>query len=333
MCLFYSNQIRNLTRYLVLKLMLLLRTKSTLKILRIIYKNSKKIYLVNKIIRLLDPNNLLKNGFRLNNEIKVIVKDNLKLKYYLDLNEHIDFNIFMIGRFDNTCYSIIKNLDKKFVAKMAFIDIGSNIGSVAISIASLGIKVISIEPLRSNYDKIKINQQLNGIQFDVVNKALVANPSQKNLIIYESPGNRGASSYRSDWHVPNGMKIPNVVDCETLDSLMQGYENASQIEYKFLKIDVEGMESDVLEGGMKFIKQSLPYIFIEWRNDKLTHQEKHRIRNLIEYLKDFYFILVISYLSEDLILTLNFDPELSYENILLVPNLDPLGIKQLFPIS
>jgi len=88
-----------------------------------------------------------------------------KIKWNLDLNEGIDLSIYLFGNSKKK----INNLRKIFKKKnqsLTFLDIGANIGSVSLIIASLfdNSKVFAIEPTSYAFNKltknIKLNQQL-----------------------------------------------------------------------------------------------------------------------------------------------------------------------------
>ena len=111
--------------------------------------------------------------------------------------------------------------------KMVVVDVGSAYGSYTLPALARGCKVIAINPPHEYIQEIKGNVGLN-------------NGFEKNFKIYPY----FADSKNKDDHIK-------------LDTLLAGRK------YHFLKIDVEGMELDVLHGAQKSIKRYKPILLVE----------------------------------------------------------------------
>lgn len=125
--------------------------------------SKSKIYYLNlvakKMIALFDPNNIRRRTHKKIKHGYCLFEDADGVIFELNLNEHIDFNIFIFGYFDNT----IKCLIKQYLNKQTifFIDVGANIGSISIPVSSMGVQSIAIEPIKYNYDKLLRNIDRN----------------------------------------------------------------------------------------------------------------------------------------------------------------------------
>jgi FkbM family methyltransferase len=160
-------------------------------------------------------------------------------------------------------------LRQLIVPGMTVVDVGANIGSLTVPFARLvgpGGKVIAFEPQRIIYQMLCGNLALNALD---------------NVFAYNSAAGRAAGSIT----VPpvnyaqagnfGGISMGNsgpgeTVPLTTIDSL--GLQRCGLI-----KIDVEGMELDVLVGAMTTLRQFRPRLYVE--NDRIE-----KSRALIEHL-------------------------------------------------
>ncbi len=150
------------------------------------------------------------------------------------------------------------------------IEVGSNIGvhSLAISrFISPNGQLFCFEPQRVVYQTLNANLALNSITNTFTyNKAVGDEAKEINIpkIDYTKEGNFGGFSIVND---AKGEKIPQIV----LDEFMD-------LEHlELLKIDVEGMEEDVIRGALSLIDTHKPIIYCE--NDR-----QDRSQSLIELL-------------------------------------------------
>ena len=139
------------------------------------------------------------------------------------------------------------------------LDIGANIGAHTVFFANaVGRKgrVVAIEPLRSNFQMLCANLTLNGLdhveplQMAVGREAGTVQVPRVGLM---NIGNQGAFSLRDP--LPDDAMLDTVpmttVDGLTLESC------------HFIKIDVEGMEEEVLRGAVATFKRHQPILHLE----------------------------------------------------------------------
>ncbi|MEL6538596.1 MAG: FkbM family methyltransferase, partial [Bacteroidota bacterium] len=128
-----------------------------------------------------------------------------------------------------------------------FLDIGACIGDYSILMANQGLEVFSFEPQPENYQALRANLRLNCLQrsVDTFHCGLGAQPDE--VTFRSHPYNRGYSGKYVDH--PEGTDFP--VQIKTLDqiwvSLGKGIHQSVMV-----KLDVEGMEEEILEGGGSF---------------------------------------------------------------------------------
>jgi FkbM family methyltransferase len=161
------------------------------------------------------------------------------------------------------------------------VEVGANMGShsVALSRATAlhGRKLLAIEPQPVIFQQLNANLALNHIR-NAHTLPLACAQSAARLWYspqdYQSQGNFGGVSLQSQYEA--GMEC---VDALPLDELVAAHWNVG-----LLKIDVEGMESDVLLGAKRLIERCRPVIYLE--NDRPAQSQK-----LIELLWDLQYHL------------------------------------------
>ncbi|MEO7997555.1 MAG: FkbM family methyltransferase [Gemmatimonadaceae bacterium] len=136
------------------------------------------------------------------------------------------------------------------------VDVGANVGGISVLIAAnVGPtgRVLSFEPSPSTYARLRknlsLNPQLNG-RLTAVQAGLADKAGELRLVEDETvPGN--AALYAS-----GGTAIPVITFDAAVEEHAFGHVN-------FIKIDVEGMEYEVLLGARKTLEESQPVMYFE----------------------------------------------------------------------
>ena len=199
--------------------------------------------------------------------------DKYKCTYRLDVNDHIGYSLFVKSEFDS-CQtdSIIKFIRAHRDSKLVFIDFGAHIGSTFIPIAQF-IPSIALELNAYSFARLSVNCSLNHIEpVCLINGALLST-SQSNLssLGYTfNPSNSGNCIVTN----PLGSAFPNqefqalTIDAASLFSLFPVLRDSEII---IIKIDIEGMEFDILESFLPGLSKSY-VIFFEYRPDLYPNQ-------------------------------------------------------------
>lgn len=143
---------------------------------------------------------------------------------------------------------------------MTAFDIGANVGFTALLAARRvgpNGRVICFEPLADNADKIIHNARLNGFGFiEVQRVALSQHDGEAEFLLSKSPTwGRLATAGAA----PKQTGLVRVA-VRSLDSL---FLQDGLPKPDFLKIDVEGAEADVLEGGRNLLTVARPILVVE----------------------------------------------------------------------
>jgi len=146
------------------------------------------------------------------------------------------------------------------------LDIGANIGYDTVLFADkVGKKgkVIAVEPDPINFEILQKNIKENKLFNVVAVKAALGNENKK-MKIFESEENYGDHRMWEETLRPAGTSLDREakpVFCRRLDDLLK------ELEYQkidFIKMDVQGFETLVIEGGKEIIKKNTPTIFFEY---------------------------------------------------------------------
>lgn len=203
----------------------------------------------------------------------------------LDLSEAIDLSIFLTGRFEKaTQKSMLRGLSDDAVV----IDIGANIGAHTLPLARQlrNGMVVAVEPTVWAIDRLRRNLELNpslSERVNLIHCGLVeTDNAQLETEIYSSwplPGH-GHYLHGGVSHSTSG------ADAVTLDTLV---ERLGLTRIDLVKIDVDGHEYSVIQGGSKTFSRFNPPLMMEWSPHQAI-EFGHQPSELIRILNEFGYI-------------------------------------------
>ena len=137
------------------------------------------------------------------------------------------------------------SIARKFVNKNSVVvDIGAHIGTFAIPISKEVENVIAFEPSTEAFALLSRNAKENNVSVQLVNKALGSEKGSGTLVV-RNASNAGANTLMS-----GGDILVTTLDDEVKHA-------------DLIKIDVEGMELEVLRGGTRLIECARPVVLFE----------------------------------------------------------------------
>lgn len=146
------------------------------------------------------------------------------------------------------------------------VDAGANIGAHAVAMAQMvgpTGKVHAAEPVRRNFMLLCTNLCLSGLDNVLVHQAAFAAKAGAmtlDAVDFTKPGNFGGISLKGQSDVKIGRTgAAEQVACLAIDDLKLA-------ACRLIKIDVEGMESEVLAGAAQTLKRFKPVLYLE--NDR-----------------------------------------------------------------
>lgn len=147
-----------------------------------------------------------------------------------------------------------------------YVDVGANIGNHSVYFGKfLANYVVAIEPHPRLAPILRRNLQANGVDdYSLLPYAIGAESSVGHMILH-----RGFETNigRSQVEVARGsdtVSDPDVVQIKTLDCALEEVEpELGDRPITFVKIDIEGMELDALEGATALLKDERPQLMVE----------------------------------------------------------------------
>lgn len=184
------------------------------------------------------------------------------LHWQLDPSDFVHTDLFWFGSKDIwDLFHIMNNLKDGGT----MFDIGANFGYYACMVgASLNqsCSVYAFEPVPSTYIKLCKHIQMNKLRDRVHPIAAGLSNSESTGTLNVPAGNSGASYFTSD---------VGEIPLTTLDHFCEQHQVGS---IDVMKIDVEGFELNVLQGGSTMLAKSHPVILIEINPRTLRRQGK-----------------------------------------------------------
>lgn len=135
------------------------------------------------------------------------------------------------------------------------VDVGGNIGLYSVIAGNEGCRVEVFEPVPENHDYLVKNIKQNHLSDKITVYQKAVSSKKGKAEIYLAKKNIGTHSLAS---AAAGSENSIEVDVVTLDGFIK-----STPAVDVLKIDVEGFDGHVLDGGKKIIRSSQPTLFIE----------------------------------------------------------------------
>lgn len=182
-----------------------------------------------------------------------------------------------IGTYPN---EVLLAIARAFVNKKSVVvDIGAHIGTFAIPIAAEVEKVIAFEPSSDAFALLSRNVEINNASAQLLNVALGSEKGSGTLVV-RNASNAGANTFVTGGSIP----------VTTLDDEVEHAD--------FIKIDVEGMELEVLRGGARLIERARPVVLFEVNLSQLrSHGASPRA--LERFFKERGYLLYVPLERED----------------------------------
>ena len=209
---------------------------------------------------------------------KIVIKEIAGIKYELDLSESIDSYLYFRGYWEKNTTQILEDiLEPNFLV----FEVGSNIGAHTFQIAKKLThgKVYAFEPTQYAFTKLSRNYSLNKFDNIDLNNIALSNyeKSQKikrNIDLSSLP-------FKASWDLKGKNRNPSEENIifETLDNFVLK-RKVKKID--LIKIDTDGYELKVIQGGLESLANFSPLIIIELGNT--LNRVGDKIEDLIDIL-------------------------------------------------
>jgi len=183
-----------------------------------------------------------------------------------------DETLFVGGGFDvvPAGWDLVQFVDSKLKDCKCFIDIGANVGSFTLLAKGYpNVKFLSFEPVKKTFSILKKNVELNGIQnVTLVNKGLSDKEDSLEIYVPSDTNQLGCSSLYQNF---NSEYTKELCEFDKLDNYIEHTAD-------FIKIDVEGHEYNVLNGGLEFLKKHHSTLLIEDNPPQTEEERENQIK-------------------------------------------------------
>jgi FkbM family methyltransferase len=212
-----------------------------------------------------------------------------KLGFFFHRKGTLDF------QFANYAYewSVKCFMNEHWKGKKLFIDVGSNVGTYAVMLAGKGLDVIAFEPAYENFKALNINMMINGYEKQL--RAFNFGLSNERRIVgfnYD-PMNTGASHLDTipyENEISAKRAIHTEIELQIFDDLTSKL-NIDPNDGVLIKIDVEGMELQVIDGAKNFIKNHKNLTMVM----ECAHTRKEDLMKKLDSLGSFEYLEVDNY--------------------------------------
>jgi FkbM family methyltransferase len=216
-----------------------------------------------------------------------LITDNVgPLSLTFDYEAGIGRQLFFKGAFEQTEIAFVRRLLAKFSELPVLFDVGANIGVHTLSWASSCRHLFAFEPSPATRNILARNVASNRLadRVSVVPKAI---SNREGTATFHVCKDNALSSLKDTRR--NGVAETVSVEVTTLDT----FAREQKIErVDFIKIDVEGFETEVLEGAKTILSTMKPDLFVEIYGGTASNPDPERTIRFVTSLGYQAFVMI-----------------------------------------
>ena len=234
------------------------------------------------------------------NLILKVIENFVRSNFYMFIFARYITNEFLSRYIYESDFKILKYLKRSnfFLKnnKKIILDVGANDGISIKAIRNFvsDVKICSIEPSKTNFEKLKIlSKKFKNLK--ILNYAVSDNLTAKKKILFQ-PFYKGYSLSPFDTlNIKDVFKSMNsclfIKNVEKKIYIKKSFVRITRIDNLnlrpcFIKIDIQGHEYRCVLGSLQTIKKHLPIIMLEY--DLIQHQRIYKVLKKMNYKKFFF---------------------------------------------
>lgn len=173
-----------------------------------------------------------------------------------------------------------------------FLDLGANIGTTGIYFTKKlapNLKLLAFEPDPENFKMLRANLILNDIDRNSIAENFGLGAEENTQTMYRNPFNPGSNSMC--WGKDEAGREVETVRIISLDKYF-AEKNLSAADVKYIWIDTEGFEMQVLLGAKNILTENPAPIFMEF--NPYVYEKSGMYETMMNFLAEFYASYVLS---------------------------------------
>ncbi|VBA57825.1 hypothetical protein LAUMK41_02665 [Mycobacterium attenuatum] len=177
------------------------------------------------------------------------------LQITLEPGSTISWCVRLTGNFEETEIDIAAALYSALYPGRCIVDVGANVGLHSLAWAKAA-PVVALEPAAHTYERLEANVAANGLQGRIHPLRVAAGETVGEVEFFVAADSAFSSlKDTSRKKIRERTRVP----CTTLDALAMQLP----LPVGLLKIDVEGLESEVISGATELLRRDRPILLVE----------------------------------------------------------------------
>lgn len=201
--------------------------------------------------------------------VTVLSRRKRKHRFFTEGSSNIDRHIVADGYFEKGILDALRDVIERTGHNELFVDVGANIGNHTVALADLFKQVESVEPHPVSYHALMANVLRNGLSHVTVHNFGLAN-EDTSAVLGEPLDTHGAAHVKGRSHLSAehlgreeddwGLEFP--IELRSATEFMDAF--GSKLDQGFIKIDVEGMEQEIVLAMLPSLEKYKPVVGFEW---------------------------------------------------------------------
>lgn len=193
----------------------------------------------------------------------------------------LDDDLLLFQKREPQSTDFLKTLLKK---DMKILDIGAHAGYYALLESMKCNKVIAVEPVPENYDRLTYNIHLNNFKNIFPFNCAVGDKDvpEFQMYLHNSKSNLHSCIKHSTGYSEKSISVPMY----TVETLLKMFDMST---FDIIRMDIEGYEYEVVSGMSNYLREYNPILFIEMHP---IHMDKDKVYSMLNMLKSFGYEII-----------------------------------------
>jgi FkbM family methyltransferase len=190
-------------------------------------------------------------------------------RMFVEIRSNIDRHVLSEGVFEKGVLDLLRDMCQRTGRTDLMIDIGANIGNHTVGLADLFKQVECVEPHPVLFRVLQANTLCNRQAHVTCHNIGLADENTSGTLT-ESPGNHALNRVRERSQLPpevfglTSAQFSNEFRIELRSAREFVGQFADKLDHAFIKIDVEGMEQEIISSLLPLLTTHKPLVGFEW---------------------------------------------------------------------